>query len=147
MEINVFISHSWNYTEHYETLRKWIFEENCGPVNFCDYSIPKDDPIHNARTSDELKDRIFAEIQKSDVVVIPTGVYVTYSKWIKKEIDGAKEYNRPILAVSLWGSDRKSSKVQSAADEMVGWKKDSVVEGICSLHAKLTVQKNTSAPY
>ncbi len=52
------------------------------------------------------------------------------------KIDGAKEYKRPILAVSLRGSDRKSSKVQSAAHEMVGWKKDSVVEGIYSLHAE-----------
>ena len=32
----------------------------------------------------------------SHVVVIPTGMYTNYSRWIKKEIDSSSGYNKPI---------------------------------------------------
>lgn len=139
-KINVFISHSWEYENHYEKLEEWIFRNTWKvsqtPLKFYNFSIPKNDPIHNARTSRELMNRIYAEIQKSHVVVIPTGLYAAYSNWIQKEIDGAKQCRRPILAVNLWARERKSSVVIKASNELVGWKKDSVVSGIWQLYRK-----------
>ena len=63
---------------------------------FLDYSVPKDDPIHNAPSERALREAIYRKIARSHVVVIPTGMYVNYSKWIKKEIGGATEKNKPI---------------------------------------------------
>jgi hypothetical protein len=105
--IHVFISHSWAYSDHYDTLSAWIFEENWSTgqasLDLRDYSVPRHDPIHDAPNSQALRDAIFARIRRSHVVVIPTGVYASYSSWIKKEIDGAKGYGKPILAVYPWG--------------------------------------------
>ncbi len=136
-DISVFISHSWQYPSHYETLADWIFYQNWNsggvPIHFHDWSVPKDDPIHNARNDQELRNAIYYRIQNSNVVVIPTGVYSTYSKWIGKEIEGADYYGKPILAVNPWGQERKSSVVQQSAKETVGWSKKSVVDGIWGL--------------
>ena len=136
--IHVFISHSWAYSGHYATLHDWIFGGSWrygqASLVFSDYSVPKDDPIHNAPSDRKLRDAIFRKIALSHVVVIPTGMYVNYSKWIKKEISGASEKNKPILAVNPWGQQRTSSVVAQAADQTVGWNKKSVVGAIWNLY-------------
>ena len=137
-QIHVFISHSWTHSDHYDTLSSWIFEKNWSvekaSLDLRDFSIPKDDPIHNAPTEKKLKDAIYNQIGRSHVIVIPTGMYANYSKWIQKEIDGADEYEKPILAVNPWGQERKSSVVQSACRKLVGWNSKSVVDGIWQLY-------------
>ena len=137
-QIHVFISHSWEYSGHYETLSSWIFEEkwNIGQasLDLRDFSVPKDDPIHNAPTATELRNAIYAQIARSHVIVIPTGMYANYSKWIQKEINGADDNKKPILAVNPWGQQRTSSVVSNAAKSMVGWSKTSVINGIWGLY-------------
>lgn len=137
-QIHVFISHAWKYSEHYDTLAKWIFEEpwsvGKASLDFRDYSIPKDDPIHNVNSTKALQDAIFNQISKAHIVVIPSGMYTSYSKWIQKEIDGAKIYNKPILAVNPWGQEKKAGVVLSNADDGVGWNKQPLVNAIWQLY-------------
>jgi hypothetical protein len=132
--VNIFISHSWSYSDHYDTLSEWLFRNRWKvadvPLQFLDFSVPKDDPIHFAPTDAELQRAIFQRIAVCHAVVIPTGMYVNYSKWIQKEIDGATLYNKPILAVNPWAQEKKSSIVAQAARELVGWNKESVVKGV-----------------
>ena len=75
--MDVFISHSWTYSEHYEKLYEWIFDTPWNvdgvPLVFNDQSVPKDDPIHDAPTKRALKDAILQRIDVSGVVVVPTG--------------------------------------------------------------------------
>lgn len=136
--VHVFVSHSWTYSEHYERIHGWLFGSGWrfgqARVEFKDYSVPKDDPIHNAGTVRELKDAIYRHISPCHVVVIPTGMYTNHSKWIQKEIDGALQYGKPILGVNPWGQQRRSGRVQEAADEVVGWNEKSVVSGIWRLY-------------
>lgn len=101
---------------------------------FRDYSVPKYDPIHDASTVRALRDAIFNQIAKCHVIVIPLGMYVNYSKWIRKEIDGADNYRKPILGVSPWGQERRSSVVAEAAKEVVGWNRQGVIDGIWRLY-------------
>lgn len=136
--VPVFISHSWAYSNHYQKLAEWIFETpwnlpNGTPVIFSDVSVPKDNPIHNAPNEASLRQAIFARISRSSVVVIPTGMYVNYSKWIRKEIDGAQAYAKPILAVNPWAQEKKSSVVTLAASETVGWTSDGVANAVWRL--------------
>lgn len=137
MQIGIFISHSWKYSNHYDTLAEWIFEEKWAsdglPVEFVDLSVPKDDPIHYAPNDATLQAAIYRKIALSSVVVIPTGMYASYSKWIGKEIAGSQAYGKPILAVNPWGQEKKSSVVQAAAKEVCGWNKNSVAQGIWRL--------------
>ena len=137
-QIHVFISHAWEYADHYNTLSDWIFNEKWSSgqasLDFRDFSVPRHDPIHNAKIDAQLRKALYNKIARSHVIVIPTGMYANYSKWIQKEIDGAKAYGKPILAVTPRGSQRISTVVSSAATKQVGWNKQSVVGGIWELY-------------
>jgi len=137
-QIHVFISHSWAYSEDYDTLEQWIFGEawssGQASLDFRNYSVPKHDPIHNARNTDELRAAIYDQISRSHVVVIPTGMYATHSKWIQQEINGANYYGKPILAVVPRGQERQSGVVVDNATREVGWTKNGVVGAIWELY-------------
>ncbi len=136
-QIHVFISHSWAYSDHYEKLASWIFEgkwsSGQASLDFRDFSVPKNDPIHNAANDAQLKAAIYDKIARSHVIVIPTGMYSQYSKWIRKEIDGANHHKKPILAVNPWKQEKKSSVVLENAADTVGWNEEPVVGKIWKL--------------
>lgn len=131
---NLFISHSWTYQNHYDRLISLLGERPY--FSFKDYSVPKDDPIHNAPTQKALYNAIKTQIQPCRVVIVLAGVYSTYSKWIDNEITIAtKEFSqkKKILAVAPWGAQRISSTVKENADLIVRWQADSIVNGIRKL--------------
>ena len=136
--IHVFISHSWSYSHHYSTLRRWIFEEKNhlgqASLRFRDFSVPKDNPIHKVSNAKALREAIYRKIERSHVIVIPLGMYANYSNWIKKEIQGAKLKSKPILGVNPWGQLRSPSVVGNAAQNTVGWNKKSIIRGIWELY-------------
>lgn len=136
-KLNIFISHSWTYSGHYNRLAEWIFEEkwslNGQRIHFFNTSVPRDNPIHFAPNDAALQQAIYERIAISHVVVIPTGMYAHHSKWIKKEIAGAKLYQKPILAVDPWAQKRAASVVAEASNEVVGWNKQSVIEAVWRL--------------
>lgn len=88
-EYNIFISHSWTYSDKYDKLVKLLKSDKT--FIFKNYSVPKDDPVHNADNDQKLYEAIKEQIAPSGVVLILAGVYSTYSKWIKKEIKIAKK--------------------------------------------------------
>ena len=128
MSYNLFISHSWTYSDKYERLVEMLD----GKLNFYykNYSIPKDDPIHNAENDDELKKAIKNQMQSASCVLILAGVYATYSRWINIEIDLAQEMGKTIIAIEPWGAERTSETVKNAADKIVRWNTDSIVSAI-----------------
>jgi hypothetical protein len=131
---NIFISHSWTYSDAYEKLEKLLNERGYFP--FKNYSVPKDDPIHNAPFDYQLYDAIKAKIAPSSCILIIAGIYSSYSKWIDKEIKIAKTefYNpKPIIAIEPWGSEKTSKLVKDNADAVVKWQKDKIVEAIRNL--------------
>ncbi|MCD4773771.1 MAG: TIR domain-containing protein [Bacteroidales bacterium] len=128
---NIFISHSWTYSDAYENLEKLLNERGYFPFN--NYSVPKDDPIHNAPFDYQLYNAIKDKIAPSSCILIIAGVYSSYSKWIDKEIKIAKTefYNpKPIIAIEPWGSEKTSKLVKDNADAIVKWQKDKIVEAI-----------------
>lgn len=131
---NIFVSHSWSYSDAYERLMKLL--RNAPYFLFRDYSVPKNDPIHNAPNSQDLYDAIKKQMAPCHVVLVMAGVYATYSPWIKKEIKIAKkEFSRqkPIIAVKPWAQTNISQVVAENADEIVGWNTSSVVSAIRKL--------------
>lgn len=131
---HIFISHSWAYPDAYEGLIKLLDKDP--NFSYSDYSVPKNDPIHNAETSKELYNAIKAQVSKASVVIIMAGVYSTYSKWINKEIEIAQTeflIPKPIIAVEPWASEKTSVKVKDAADKIVGWNSSSIINAIKEL--------------
>jgi hypothetical protein len=123
----IFISHSWTYGDAYEKVVNMLNREG---INFSNHSVPKSSPIHTNGTDKQLEEAIDAKIKGTSCVLIMAGKYSTYSKWIKKEIDIAKSYNKPIIAIRPWASLQASIVVQENADEIVGWQSSSIVNAI-----------------
>ena len=128
MVYNLFISHSWSYPNQYEGLVRLL--DSKPYFEYKNYSVPKDDPIHNAGTDAQLRAAIERQMRPASCVLILAGVYATYSKWINIEIDLAKKMGKKVIAIEYWGSERTSSVVKSAADEVVKWNTDSIVRAI-----------------
>lgn len=126
---NLFISHSWAYGDAYEKLVSML--DSANNLQYKNYSVPKNDPIHNAGTDKELYQAIENQIVMASAVLILAGVYSTYSKWINKEIEIAKRLQKKIIAIEPWGSEKTSTVVKKNADRIVGWNTSSIVRAIC----------------
>jgi hypothetical protein len=98
---------------------------------YANYSVPKEDPVHNVRTDSELYEAIKSQIRPVNCVLILAGVYATYSKWIDKEIKIAKQdFNKPVIAIEPWASEKTSTIVKSNANTIVKWNTQSIVDAI-----------------
>lgn len=128
---NLFISHSWTYGDAYERLVDLLREQSS--FFFRNYSVPKDNPIHNAQNDWQLAAAINAQIMPCDAVIVLAGVYATYSKWINIEVAIAKSQHKPIIAIQPWGAERTSKFVCDNATRTVGWRASSVVEAVRDL--------------
>ncbi|MBQ9875757.1 MAG: TIR domain-containing protein, partial [Campylobacter sp.] len=94
--MNIFISHSWKYDKDYQTLQSWIDEDN--RINNRNYSISSNNPLER-----NVWCGIENRIMQSSVVIIPLGIYASFSDSIQREIKIAKKYNKYIIAVILFG--------------------------------------------
>ncbi len=128
---NLFLSHSWSYSDVYEKLIALL--EKRPYFNFRDYSVPKDDPIHNSPNSQKLYEAIKRQTAPCHVVLVMAGVYATYSTWINKEIRIAKtefQYPKPVIAIKPWAQTNVSQFVAENADEIVSWNTESIIDAI-----------------
>ncbi len=123
----LFISHSWSYGDAYDKVVDMITSQG---ITFYDHSVPKDNPIHTSGTDYQLENAIEAKIKGTSCVLIMAGKYSTYSKWINKEIEIAKKYNKPIIAIRPWAALQASSIVQNNASEIVNWQSSSIANAI-----------------
>lgn len=128
---HLFISHCWVYGDAYDKMIG-LLDNQASPrgFNYKNYSVPKDNPIHNAPSDRALRAAIEAQMKPCSCVLILAGVYATYSKWIKIEIEIANKLGKRIIAIEPWGAERTSSVVKDAADSIVKWNGSSVVNAI-----------------
>jgi len=128
---NLFISHSWAYSDAYDRLTNLLSSR--GYFFYNNHSVPINDPIHTNGTDKQLYDAIYNKMYGCHVVLIIAGVYSSYSKWIDKEIKIAKSdfsTPKPIIAIEPWGSERTSKIVTDIADITVGWNTESIINAI-----------------
>ena len=125
---NIFISHSWAYGDAYDKLSDML--RGASYFYHKDYSIPKDDPVHNASTDWQLENAIEEKMKPCSAILIMAGKYATFSKWIKKEIKIANNLDKPIIAIAPWGSEQISQLVKDNAVMVAGWNSSSIVQAI-----------------
>lgn len=128
---NLFISHSWAYSDAYQGLVNLLHQRPY--FDFHNHSVPKNDPIHTNGIDGELYLAIKNKVVYCHTVIILAGLYSSYSKWIDKEIRIAEELNKPIIAVEPWGSERTSRVVKEHAHRIVKWNTESIVSAIRDL--------------
>ena len=131
---NIFISHAWKYTEHYNKIVQWLNEaQNEGKFNWKNYSVPEHDPLIDPDSSegkDELKAELKDQIRPASKVIILAGMYAAYSDWIEYELDTAVDTDKYIIGVKPWGQERSPTIISNNSDVLVGWNKDSVINAI-----------------
>lgn len=125
---NVFISHAWKYHDEYERMVDLLDEAS--NFHWNNHSVPKEDPVH-AGSKAGLTQQLREQIRGTHVVLILGGLYVSHSEWIQTEIEIAiDDYDKPIIGIRPRGSQNIPSAIQEAADEIVGWNTQSVVDAI-----------------
>jgi hypothetical protein len=95
------------------------------------YSCPEHDPAIDPNTEagrNKLIQALRNQIRPVNCVIVLSGLYVAYSYWIQKEIDIAVSYDKPLIGVKPWGSQRMPKAVQEVADEIVGWNTASITD-------------------
>lgn len=131
---NIFISHAWKYSEHYNKIVQWLNEaQSEGKLTWKNYSVPSHDPLIDPNTTvgkNTLKQELKEQISPASKVIILAGMYVSYSDWIDFEIETAVEYKKYIIGVQPWGQQRIPTEVSSNANVMVSWNKNSVLNAI-----------------
>ena len=125
----MFISHAWNYSEHYDKVVEWLDESD---IEYKNYSVPKADPLH-VNKKDELKKDLTNQIKPTSCVIILAGMYAAHSEWIDYEIDEAVRMGKYIIALKPWGQEKTPKKVQDNCDELVGWNSSSLIAAIADM--------------
>lgn len=128
---NLFISHSWAYSDAYEKLINLL--DSAPDFYYKNYSVPINDPIHNAPNDSKLKAAIKEQMSHASCILVLAGVYSTYSKWINIEINLAKKgftVPKKVIAIEPWGAERTSLVVKKNSDQIVKWQTSSIIKAI-----------------
>jgi hypothetical protein len=131
----VFISHAWDYKDEYERIVNLL---NSDPTFTWDnHSVPEENPLavlfQLPKSYRYLVRQIDERILKSDCLLVLAGMYVAHSGWIQSEIEAARDFRKPIIAVEPRGRERFPEALMQAADERVGWNTASIVSAIRKL--------------
>lgn len=130
---DIFISHAWRYGDDYDRLIKML--NNVFLFDYRNYSAPKDKPLHNLDSTavsdtNEIKEAIQRKIRPVNAVLVISGMYYNYRKWMKYEIDTAVSMKKPIIAIQPWGNSYVPTDIKNVADKIVGWNSQSIVNAI-----------------
>lgn len=123
----VFVSHSWKHSDHQERVREFLNEEES--LEWHDLSVPEHDPL-DIEAPGQLRPQLRKQIERSSVVLVLSGMYVSYSETIQMEIEIAKEMGKPIIGIKPWGNEQIPVHVKEHADTIVGWNMRSIVNAI-----------------
>ncbi len=132
-EYELFISHSWTYGAAYSKLLELL--QTARNFSFQLHAVPHDDPIHAVPDEVALRAAIAAEMDRAETVLLMTGVYSTFSRWIDAEVLTATSYRprKPVIAVEPLGAAMTSQFVRNHADRIVGWYAPSIVAAVKEL--------------
>jgi hypothetical protein len=128
---NLFISHSWKYSIHYNSLIRLL--EQRPYFQYKNHSVSKDFPLSTKGSDRVLRVAITNKMQGCHVVLILAGKYATYSHWINNEIAMAKNgffRSKPIIGIKPFASTVVSRVVREHAVEVVNWNTESIVNAI-----------------
>lgn len=133
---NIFISHAWRYSEHYDKVVQWLNEAQADHfLNWRNYSVPVHDPLIDPNSTSgktKLKKALDAQIKPASVIIILAGMYSAHSDWIEFEIDKSLSYAKYIVGVKPWGQERIPVRVANNSDILIGWNKKSLISTITS---------------
>lgn len=116
MTYQIFISHVFDYKEHYLKVKD---ELNKSSVNWKNFSIDE-----HKKFDSNVKQKIEKNIKSANRVIILSGIYASHSEWIKWEYEKAVENNKKIIAIKPWSNTKLPSFISNSNYEnleIIGW--------------------------
>lgn len=123
----LFISHSWSYSEPYNSIVNLL--NNRPYFSWTNYSVPENKAFGHMADR-KMKEELRQQIRPVHCVIIIGGMWTNYSDWIQFEMDFAESIGKPILGVRPRGAQVMPAAVTKKSSEIVNWNSDSIVAGI-----------------
>lgn len=128
----LFISHAWDYKDEYERLVNLLNTDTS--FLWDNLSVPEESPLSALLSLPKsyryLVRQLDERISRADCLLVLAGMYVAHRGWIQSEIEAAKDFSKPIIAVEPRGSERFPEAVMHAAVERVAWNTVSIISAI-----------------
>jgi hypothetical protein len=115
---NIFISHIDKEEDEYS-----IFIQKLSSAHDFEYN---DYGVLEKISENELQE----QIEPARVVMILSGLYNKYKSLIKKQIDIARKFNKPIIVIRPYGMEDVPSELEEIAEDIVGWNAPCIIDSI-----------------
>ncbi|MBP2644404.1 MAG: hypothetical protein H6Q67_2291 [Firmicutes bacterium] len=128
----VFIVHAWDYNDHYKDLLTKLahwFRYNASSPKEHLLAAPEIFPYSRLF----LKHLIRTRIKKAHTVLIIAGNYYEsrkYPYWMQTELELARKYNKPIIAIRPLGQKGIPPEIQKIATTIAAWNTASIINTI-----------------
>ena len=126
----IFITHAWTFHSDYLRLMELLYSSNefswhnCSNYQ-CDIISKHREQIHSF-----LPPLLKTQIQNAHCVLLITDLIQEDKYWVKKEIEIAKELNKPIIAIKSHWDTVLPSEIGEKVTEFVDWKPHMIIEAI-----------------
>lgn len=127
MSKRLFISHSWSYSERYNSMVSML--TNRPYFEWQNYSVPESKAFVGLN-SNALAEQLRNQIRPAQCVIIIGGMWTNHSDWIQFEMDFANRIGKPILGVRPRSASVMPQAVVRVSNLVVNWNSDSIVAGI-----------------
>jgi len=128
---DIFIAHGWEYNEYIQKLidaldRAGEFDDQFAYINYGEFdkNIPKENNAEN------LEEIIKGQIDNSAVVLVLTDLYREYKDWIDRELELAKEMNKPVILIRSYENRVSPSHLEEAADEVIVFDPEEILKEV-----------------
>ena len=127
---DLFISHSWEGDADYHGLIGLL--GNGLSLEWRNLSVPRSAPVI-ARGLLGIQEALARRIYQADAVLVISGKNLNSSRWVRYELNVARELDKPIIGVEPGGTVASSMEVRRVATTMAAWTADSIEQNIKTL--------------
>lgn len=133
---DLFISHAWRNNDEWDRFVDLL--NGSSELEWRNFSLPWYDPAFDPRTPigekiilKSLEDQIIP----SHCIFMLSGVFSSKSSlpWLEKEIEIARDHDKPIIAVPSVESGEVLEPIREAATKTISWETDEAVAAIKEL--------------
>lgn len=125
MSVSIFISHSFDHAEKLLGVMRFIRDRG---IEHVDHSVPAWDPYNGPDVQAEIERRV----RRCDRVIVILTKGIHRSPWIMAEVEWARKYRKPIIAVWPHGEAGEPipEVVAESAPHLIGWRATSLEKAL-----------------
>ena len=125
--IRIFVTHT--FADHPDYHRVFEYLESAPNFFYRNCSAPHHPPAGGGKEA--LKEELRTQIKAAEVVVVLSSLYAEHKSWITYQMDAAQAMDRPLLALSAFGSDAKlPDEIAKRTPEVVEWNQREIVDAV-----------------